>query len=82
MLQITNCNKISKKEMKEALKNMQKLQHLNLSYNSWVDDELILNATSCKELTSLDIFGASVSGEGLKHLKVLTRLSLLICGDT
>ena len=66
--------------MKEALTNMQKLQHLHISYNKWFDDEVVTSVRSCKELEYLNVQATSVSGEGLKHLEGLTRLNTLICG--
>lgn len=41
-----------------------------------------MSVHSCKNIRFLDIEKTSVSGEGLKHLKGLTRLNMLICDGT
>ncbi len=79
MLEIWNCYNVSKKEMKEALTKMHKLQYLNIRRNKWFDDEVVTSIQSCKQLAYLNISLTSVSCEGLKHLEGLTRLSILIC---
>ncbi len=67
--------------MKEALTKMHKLQHLQIYFNDWFDDEVVTSVQSCKQLAYLNIGWTSVSGEGLKHLEGLTCLNILICGD-
>jgi hypothetical protein len=80
MLQISDCPNVWKKEIKEALTNMHKLQHLDISWNKWFDDEVVTNVQSCKQLVFLDITYTSISPKGFKHLEGLTRLNILICG--
>lgn len=82
MLELSTCVRASKSEMKEAISNMSKLQHLSLEYNKWVDDDVIISVQSCRELVFLNIKSTLVSGKGLKHLKGLNRLSMLICSGT
>lgn len=61
---------------------MRKLQYLQLNFNKWVDDEVIMSVQSCKQLTCLNIYNNNVSGEVVKYLSGLNRLSILSCGRT
>jgi hypothetical protein len=68
---------------------MHKLQHLCLSSNKWVDEEVVMSIQSYENLSYLDISATSVGnmhklqdfslGEYLKYFKKLACLNILDC---
>ena len=81
MLGMFDCSNVSKKEMKESLTKMHKLQYLDIR-SKLFDDEVVTSVQSCRQLAYLSIHVTLVSCEGLKHLEGLTRLNIFSCGGT
>jgi len=60
----------------KAVKNMTKLEELNLCYTH-ITDKGLEHLAGLTALKDLDLFGTGVKGEGLKHLKDLKELKFL-----